>query len=49
ISEKHGNFIVNEGDATAADVLELMAFIRDEVYKKRGIQLGPEVHIIGEE
>lgn len=48
ISEKHGNFIVNEGDATAADVLALMAFIRDEVHEKRGIRLTPEVHIIGE-
>ena len=48
ISEKHGNFIVNEGDATAADVLALMAFIRDQVYEKRGIRLTPEVHIIGE-
>ncbi len=49
ISEKHGNFIVNEGGATAAEVLALMAFIRDEVYEKRGILLIPEVHIIGEE
>ena len=49
ISEKHGNFILNEGDATAAEVLDLMAFIRDEVYGKRGIRLTPEVHIIGEE
>ncbi len=48
ISEKHGNFIVNDGDATAAEVLALMAFIRDEVYEKRGIRLTPEVHIIGE-
>ncbi len=48
ISEKHGNFIVNEGHATAADVLALMAFIRDEVYEKRGIRLSPEVQIIGE-
>ena len=48
VSEKHGNFIVNEGDATAAEVLALMAFIRDEVYEKRGIRLTPEVHIIGE-
>ncbi len=48
ISEKHGNFIVNEGDATAADVLAFMAFVRDEVYAKRGIRLTPEVHIIGE-
>ena len=48
VSEKHGNFIVNEGDATAAEILALMAFIRDEVYEKRGIRLAPEVHIIGE-
>jgi UDP-N-acetylmuramate dehydrogenase len=48
VSEKHGNFIVNEGDATAAEVLALMAFIRDQVYEKRGIRLTPEVHIIGE-
>ena len=48
VSEKHGNFIVNEGDATAAEVLALMAFIRDEIYEKRGIRLTPEVHIIGE-
>ncbi len=49
ISEKHANFIVNEGDATAAEVLALMAFIRGEVYEKRGIQLIPEVQVIGEE
>jgi UDP-N-acetylmuramate dehydrogenase len=48
ISEKHGNFIVNEGDATAAEILALMAFIRDEVYEKRGVRLTPEVHIVGE-
>lgn len=48
ISEKHANFILNEGGATAADVLALMTFVRDEVYEKRGIRLIPEVHIIGE-
>ncbi len=48
ISEKHANFIVNEGGATAAEVLALMAFVRNEVYEKRGVQLIPEVHIIGE-
>jgi UDP-N-acetylmuramate dehydrogenase len=48
ISEKHGNFIVNEGDATASEVLALMAFIRDQVYERRGIRLAPEVTIIGE-
>jgi UDP-N-acetylmuramate dehydrogenase len=48
ISEKHANFIVNEGGATAAEVLALMAFVQDEVYEKRGIRLIPEVHIMGE-
>ncbi len=48
ISEKHGNFIVNDGDATAAEILALMGFIRDEVYEKRGIRLTPEVQVIGE-
>lgn len=48
ISKKHGNFIVNEGGATAAEVLALMAFIRDKVFEKRGVRLTPEVHIIGE-
>ena len=48
ISEKHGNFIVNEGDATASEVLALMAFIRDQVYERREIRLAPEVTIIGE-
>ncbi len=48
ISDKHANFIINEGDATAAEVLALMAFIRDEVYEKRGIRLTPEAQVIGE-
>ncbi len=49
ISEKHGNFIVNEGDATAEEVLALIAFMSDAVYEKRGVRLIPEVLIIGEE
>jgi UDP-N-acetylmuramate dehydrogenase len=48
ISEQHGNFIVNEGDATASEVLALMAFIRDQVYEKRGIRLALEVTIMGD-
>lgn len=48
ISKKHGNFIVNEGKATAAEVLALMTFIGNEVYERRGIRLTPEVHVIGE-
>jgi UDP-N-acetylmuramate dehydrogenase len=49
ISEKHGNFIVTQGDATAGEVLALMAFMSDEVYEKRGLRLIPEVLIVGEE
>ena len=49
ISEKHGNFIVNEGDATAEEVLALIAFISDAVYEMRGVRLIPEVLIVGEE
>lgn len=48
ISPKHANFIVNTGKATAADVLELMAFVQKEAKEKKGIILEPEVVIIGE-
>jgi UDP-N-acetylmuramate--L-alanine ligase/UDP-N-acetylenolpyruvoylglucosamine reductase len=47
ISEVHGNFIVNEGKATAGDVLELIAAVRERVRQERGIDLEPEVMILG--
>jgi UDP-N-acetylmuramate dehydrogenase len=46
ISPKHANFIVNLGGATAADVLALMAEMRDRVRKKFGIELEPEVQVV---
>jgi len=46
VSLKHGNFIMNCGDATAADVLALVAKIRSAVYQKRRIRLQPEVRIV---
>ena len=49
ISEIHGNFIVNEGGATTADVLALIERIRHEVRAKHGIELDTEVKILGEE
>lgn len=49
ISDIHGNFIVNEGGATAADVLNLIEFVRNRALEARGIQLHSEVEIIGEE
>ena len=48
VSEKHGNFIVNRGMATAADVLRLIALIQQRVFEKTGRALETEVKIIGE-
>ena len=48
ISPKHANFIVNLGGATADDVLALMAEMRDRVFERFGIELEPEVRIIGQ-
>ncbi|MFC7372080.1 UDP-N-acetylmuramate dehydrogenase [Fictibacillus iocasae] len=47
ISEMHANFIVNTGDATADDVLNLIALIQEKVLQEKGIQLETEVEIIG--
>jgi UDP-N-acetylmuramate dehydrogenase len=47
-SEKHANFVENEGDATTADVLELMAQGRRRVHERFGLILEPEVQILGE-
>jgi len=48
ISEKHANFIVNEGGATAKDVLVLIAMIKDRVKDACGIMLETEIKVIGE-
>ena len=48
VSEVHGNFIVNDGGATAADVLELIEKIKSTALAKRGIELETEVQIVGE-
>jgi len=47
ISEKHANFLINKGDAKAADVLKLIKFIENEVLEKKGIKLERELRIIG--
>lgn len=49
VSEKHANFIVNLGDATAADIETLIAHIRKTVSEKQGIELQQEVRVIGVE
>ena len=48
VSDVHGNFIVNEGGATARDVLELIQLIKNRAKAERGIDLETEVEIIGE-
>lgn len=49
VSEKHTGFIVNTGNATCQDVLELIRVIQKEVFEKRGIRLETEVRMTGEE
>ena len=49
VSEVHGNFIVNDGGATATEVLALIAKIQETARSKRGIELETEVQIVGEE
>ncbi|WP_066634775.1 UDP-N-acetylmuramate dehydrogenase [Desulfolucanica intricata] len=48
VSEKHANFIVNLGRATAVDVLSLISKVQDLVYNKHGIELSPEVRVLGD-
>jgi UDP-N-acetylenolpyruvoylglucosamine reductase len=49
ISPVHGNFIVNQGGAKAADVLALMEKVRARARNDRGIDLEPEVIVLGED
>ncbi len=48
VSMEHGNFIVNDGGATARDVLDLIEMIRARARAVRGIELETEVEIVGE-
>ncbi|HEY6911122.1 MAG TPA: UDP-N-acetylmuramate dehydrogenase [Myxococcales bacterium] len=48
ISEKHANFIVNLGTATARDVVELIAAARSAVLAATGVALLPEVRLVGD-
>ena len=49
VSEKHANFIINTGSATAADIERLIARIQQMVAQKSGVHLVPEVHRVGVE
>jgi UDP-N-acetylmuramate dehydrogenase len=48
VSSKHANFIINTGDATAADVEVLIKHVQKTVQQEHGVLLKKEVHVIGE-
>ncbi len=48
VSPDHANFIVNLGGAKASDVRTLMSLVQDEVWKRSGVWLEPEVRLIGD-
>ena len=49
ISDIHGNFIVNDRDATARDILALIDYVKAAARAQRGIELETEVQVVGEE
>ncbi|MGE5454584.1 MAG: UDP-N-acetylmuramate dehydrogenase [Methylocystaceae bacterium] len=48
VSQKHGGFIINRGGASADDVLALINYVQEQVFKAKGIRLETEVRIVGE-
>ncbi len=48
VSKKHAGFIVNIGNASAQDVLDLMTYVQKKVYEAENILLLPEVRVLGE-
>lgn len=48
VSEKHCGFVINKGEATAADICRLMQDVSDKVQAQFGVVLEPEVKMIGE-
>lgn len=48
VSEMHANFIVNDGTASAADIENLIAHVKQTVAQVHGVQLKPEVRVVGE-
>ena len=48
VSEKHANFIINHGNATAVDLERLIQHVQDTVEKAHGLSLHPEVRIVGD-
>lgn len=49
VSTKHGGFIINKGNATASDILELVQIIKNKIYEKYQKKIELEVEVLGEE
>ena len=49
VSEKHAGFVINRGGASCADIIKLMAQVRERVFKETGVTLEPEVRYLGKE
>lgn len=49
VSTKHAGFIINTGNATCADVIHLIEAIQERVYREFGVELSPELRIVGGE
>ncbi|MES2437746.1 MAG: UDP-N-acetylmuramate--L-alanine ligase [Verrucomicrobiota bacterium] len=49
VSEVHGNFVVNQGGATALEILTLIEFIQDKARDERSVELETEIKILGED
>lgn len=47
VSEKHCGFVINKGEATAADVLKLISDVKQTVYDKFQVELEPEIRLMG--
>lgn len=48
VSEKHANFVVNLGSATAADLRAVIEHVQAEVHRQFGVELQREVHFVGD-
>ena len=48
VSDKHANFIINDGEATAADLEALVRHVQTTVERVHGVRLVPEVRVVGE-
>ena len=46
VSEKHCGFVINRGDATADDILRVIAHVKEEVLRQFGVELEEEVQIL---